>query len=375
MAIEELFQNNYLVLYLISIILLLINKEIKINQKMVIIYLFTYLIKVYNILDLKILIIVLPIGLFIYFEYLIDDDMKQRGMENFWYKVLDYLYQIIFVHNILIYMVSLILVSHFIIDNTMQFTKLFYIASIILLIKTLTITYSYNYRINSFQNIYSEMYKILKYKKKNSKKQKKFYELLTIFEDKSFFIRKNDYNILCYDFIKYKYGIGKFTLDSGLEKFKHYARLLQIDAKKFVKNRLRGYSTIEMQVIRTLGLQQGSYKHTFRRKIYEFVYSYIFFKSLKKYLKKSNLSTDNFKENIAYVYFNIAPVYFNNIRYSTIIKMWGKDSLEKCTIEEVYIGVLCLSNKLQNKNNLYYYKGIIDKYNINIQLLKEKYNI
>lgn len=368
MAIEELFKGNYIVLYLVSIIILLIGEK-KINLKIIILFLLTYLIKIYDILDVKTLFPLLLVGLFIYFEFLEEDKVKQLGMRNIFYKIVDYLYQIIFIYHIIAYAISLSLVSHIFVDNV-SYSFLLYLISICILVWTLTQVYSNRYGIYKFEEIYNKIIIILSSKEDN--KLNNAYKMIINFEDKSYFYRKNNYNILCIDFLKYRYKISKFSLKFNREKICHCFRLFVIDLKNFFRTKIRGYSTIEMQVIRTLGLQSGSYKYTFRRKIYEFLYSQIFFKSMKKYLIESNLRVDSFKEDILYVYLNIAPIYFNNKKYKNISSMWNKTKINDCSIEEIYIGVLCLSNKLRNINNLYKYKNVIKNYNIDINKLNKK---
>ena len=66
---------------------------------------------------------------------------------------------------------------------------------------------------------------------------------------------------------------------------------------KFIKNIkriIRGYSTIEMQLMRTIAIKE-SYGYTFRRKTFEIIYSKLFLDSLCKYYKTCNCNTRYFK--------------------------------------------------------------------------------
>jgi hypothetical protein len=91
-------------------------------------------------------------------------------------------------------------------------------------------------------------------------------KILSDIEDKSFFARENTYNILSLEFLKYKIQQKERVQD---ERGKTNSKIMIIlDYIKRTKN-LRGYSTIEMQLLRTIGLEQG-YNCMFRRKIFEF---------------------------------------------------------------------------------------------------------
>lgn len=107
------------------------------------------------------------------------------------------------------------------------------------------------------------------------------YTILTEIEDKLYFKRKNSYNFLSLEFAKYrilrfrtyiKHYHGKEKIKRVMYAAEHYAAITK---------HVRGYSTIEMQLIRNIGLPTG-YNCVVRRKVFEFVYTKIFFCSLKQ---------------------------------------------------------------------------------------------
>ena len=200
--------------------------------------------------------------------------------------------------------------------------------------------------------------------------------ILTFKEDRSFFYREESYNWLSISFIKYRlnrmyisckkyhikkeniitkqinkiitfiYFIGRISYIS----IKYFKKILiifrdMIKKRKKITNYLRGYSTIEMQLIRTLAVKDGYTTHTYQRKIYEFVYSTIFFDSLKNYYRYHEYNNlYEFKYYIIYLYIMIAPIRINGKNYDNIRKLYNKEELNKITIEEFYIWTFGLSH-------------------------------
>ena len=139
-----------------------------------------------------------------------------------------------------------------------------------------------------------------------------FSKILIDREDHSFFERVESYNWISVEFIVYRLRrmykeSEKCTSSNSLLLRKinfilyilkkiikcivnEIHRLIFITNKvvlhrKNIKSYIRGYSTIEMQLIRTLAVKHGYSSHVFQRKAYEFIYSKIFFSSLKKYYR------------------------------------------------------------------------------------------
>ena len=111
-----------------------------------------------------------------------------------------------------------------------------------------------------------------------------------------------------------------------------------------IKNYLRGYSTIEMQLIRTIALKHGYETKTIQRKFYELIYSEVFFRSLKEFYEYHQYSnTEYYKYYILYIYIRVAPVRINGVDYYSILKMFNKKKLNNITNEEFFIWTYGLS--------------------------------
>lgn len=110
---------------------------------------------------------------------------------------------------------------------------------------------------------------------------------------------------------------------------------------------IRGYGTIEMQVIRNIGLDLGSYRLIIRRKLFELLFSQAVFNSYINQLSRNSPARNNIKNWILNCYLNLVSVKVDDIvcrpkkGKSTFQQLFGKD-FSKLTEEEFFIWCLGL---------------------------------
>ena len=241
-----------------------------------------------------------------------------------------------------------------------------------------------DFELNTFSNIINQLETKIDFNnyKKLSKKKK---EMLVYIEDKSFFERPNNYTIICWDYIKYRInrvneviiryrnGKGKRHAINHIIHFIIYS-IRQIikqlkDIPRFLKRTIRGHSTIEMQLFRSIAVKSG-YNKVFQRKISELIYTPLFFSGLKEYYKLNykKVTSNYFKEYIIACYLHFAKVFYNKKVYKNIYDFY---SLKDFNDAEFLIYILCLSGKTK-KDLINYYAQLfnIDKSEIN-KTLKE----
>lgn len=64
----------------------------------------------------------------------------------------------------------------------------------------------------------------------------------------------------------------------------------------------RGYSTVPMQLVRSLGIKRG-YNYKYRRKIFEILYSRMFFKGIERMLNEDQVAQRQyFKKYLIYIF-------------------------------------------------------------------------
>ncbi|EAG2076467.1 hypothetical protein BCR83_14430, partial [Listeria monocytogenes] len=156
-----------------------------------------------------------------------------------------------------------------------------------------------------------------------------FFEMISDMEDKTYFKRKQTYSFLSFEFI----SIKNKQLSGNTKSLMNYAK----KAYKFIKRskNIRGYSTLEMQLIRMLFIEAG-YNKKIVRKIFELVYTKIFLQSLKNFYEANVYEhRSEYKKYLLFIYFNhtntkIAGKSFQSMRNvfpEKEIKCWSNEEL------------------------------------------------
>lgn len=394
---EKIFEGNIPILYIIAIFYILLIDSLKINKKIFIIYIFSYVMKVYNILDAKVLMLSLNLVMFVYIEYLTDDTVKTEIVSNIIYKVIDYMYKMIFEYSFIYFLLAILVETRYFekrcsavykileLNYIYNINMVWHIVSYILLIIIANLLTIESYKTNSFTYIKEQLDKITTWNKLQLTADDivKF-ELLSTIEDKSFFYRDKSYSFVSIQFVKYKMhrietSIGYISQNKMLNKefinkLKWIINYILNNFRKLrnIKTYIRGYGTIEMQLIRTLGIQKG-YEKVFYRKIYEIIYSRIFFASYRRYcnLNKYRVKV-SYKEYIMYCYIYLAGIKLNGKEFNNMLEPWKKDKINELSVEQFFISILGLSWRPIDMDILYKYSRTIGKFDINEkELIKE----
>lgn len=143
---------------------------------------------------------------------------------------------------------------------------------------------------------------------------------------------------------------------------------------------MRGYSTIEMQLIRILsykkGLKLGKPRNleelylVLTRKIYEVVYSTIFFTSYKKYLNISE-KKDYYKYYLIYIYLHTVQTNLNGRVFAPLDKIFGKVDIMKWPIEAILIIALGLNSRRITIDRINVYMNLVYKYDLDIEVIDQ----
>ncbi len=387
---ESFFQNQIYVLFAIIIYYILINDQIiKESQKISIIYIFISCLSLFDILDLKPMMLIMLLIFFVYFEILYNDTYKVLIIKKIYHKFIDYFYLLVFRYNFLLYVFSLIFISESFLNKFNIPYNLNLIIFVVLLYYVLQKNVANQFELYSFDYIFEKMKKynfgnfaLISYDKA---------EMIITIEDKSFFARKNDYTYICWDFLKYRIDRIREIVDiiQISKGYKHSFRKIVIFIKYVIKQcwyqlqeiihsggyLLRGYSTIDMQLFRTIAVKNG-YEKKFQRKIAELIYSQLFFKGLRNYFKLNytTVSSKRFKNYLLNNYLFYAPMYVNG-KMIPMEKFWNKD-IYSINNSEFLLSVLCYPGRidLNNLSNKYIFKNFynyIDEFKIDKNEMKK----
>jgi hypothetical protein len=112
-----------------------------------------------------------------------------------------------------------------------------------------------------------------------------------------------------------------------------------------------------MQLIRTLGVKRG-YNCTIRRKIFELLYSRMFFQGLKHLLEDERVSgRKHYNEYLLYIYFHTVNTFLGNVTFSKFLNAFdmqysriNEKDIYECTKEGIFIACMGLSKRASKIN-------------------------
>ena len=384
--------NIYFLTIIVMLVIFLSKLELShdnIDEKVLISYLILITLRLLNLVSTIFVILLAFIFYFVFIE-IIFMAKEERNFIMTRYFILDFLYKMVFKYSFLYFLLIIVISSNFFkkiftdffiltlhINNDMSF--IIYIIIFLIAIKIINSVLSCRFNTYSLTEVKDKMNNIRNFKGYiHDKRLENFASMLIYYEDRSFFSRNNSYNVFSLGYIKYKFNlivsnrkcaiykvfifgtILKYFISLVIFIFKvikkfiiriYYIlkKILSIIKKKSkiktIRTLIRGYSTIEMQLIRTVALKDG-YECTLQRKIYEVIYSTIFFKSLfnnYNYYKYPNI--DEFRYWILYIYILVAPTFINGKKYRDIYSLYHQDNILEITDEAFYIYVLGLANR------------------------------
>lgn len=355
---EALFENSPIFIFFFAMIAIYNYTDLKLEQRLSIMYISIYALVITKTIGLKMAIIFIFITMFCYLEVFTDDIMKRKILINPLHKFIDCVYLSFAQYHLFYIILSIsflyykfeILLSEYVFWLKI-ISVFFFIIGILKLLRQ-------KYIINPFDKIYEifDAYPINKVDYSNSRLQEAFI-ILTSIEDTYYFERKS------YTFLSIRY-IFRFIID----KFKSYNILCLLkQTAKFAENLIffkRGYSTIPMQLIRSLGIAKG-YNCTIRRKIFEIIYPKMFFDSVKHLLKEDLVSKrDHYSEYLLYIYFHVVKTFLGDAVFSKFLNAFdmqysrkNKKDIYSCSKEGIFIACMGLSKRasILNEDNIDYY--------------------
>lgn len=145
-----------------------------------------------------------------------------------------------------------------------------------------------------------------------------------------------------------------------------------------LRHRVRGLGTIEMQVLRTVGLEFGSYRLTIRRKLFELLFAQALFNSYINQLSVKSFARDNFKKWLLNCYINLVPVKVGKSvckpkeKSSTFLQLFEKEFSE-LSPEEFFVWCLGLPHYTQGvgMNAVEIHKDAVKRFNLEMNKITD----
>ena len=399
----EVFNSNLIYVYFLSCIVIFSYRHFLKCQKISLIYATTIAMEIISQCSWGLTLGMLFIFMFILEEYLSDDIVKCELLRNLWYKMVDFIYQFFFIDAGLCIIINIIISDQRIRDFLLQKGMplgVFYGINIFILLITIHILNTSKFSLYDFKDIkkYFDEIENKKINWNSSELQRRFNVMLEL-EDKSYFDRTNSYNWISVEFVKYKikeYKLNKewrkqFNEGKTLvDRLQHMWRLMRNfelirysvgrikevisgfvwsinETFRRLKGKIRGCSTLEMQLIRNIGIQKGYDKCVMRRKFFEFFYTYLFFNGLKRYYDntQNNLCRELKKAILCVYLYSIRVSMFGN-NFKTIDKLFQAPNIEDWDIDEFYIAILSLTGAPVTHKRMVLYPNAINILGINL---------
>lgn len=372
---ETLFNKNIIFIFFFAMIAIYNYSDLKEYQRMAIIYISVYALAVLNIVGIKMALLLLIVSLFCFFEIFTSDEMKFKILVNPIYKAVDFIYISIFQYSFGGICLALLLLKIKLPETFDKQNIIFRTLSFLFIVWTLTAMLQQKYVIHTF----GEMYRVFTYFPINKIEfNDKLYEacnILVSIEDKRYFERE------AYSFFSVKYIIslikGKIASQRGGKK----VIFVLVNGNRFIKNifdESRGYSTIPMQLVRSLGIKRG-YNYKYRRKIFEILYSRMFFKGIERMFNEDKVTQRQyFKEYLLYIYFHKVNTFLGDATFSKFLNAFdmkynrkNEKDIYDCTNEGIFIACMGLSKRATNitPENIDYYLQSIENVQLDAEII------
>lgn len=372
---EALFDKNIIFIFFFAMIAIYNYSDLKEYQRMAIIYISVYALAVLNIIGIKMAVLFLIVSLFCFFEILTSDEMKFKILVNPIYKAVDFIYISIFQYSFGGICLALLLLKIKLPETFDRQNIIFRTLSFLFMVWTLTAILQQKYVINTFE----EMYRVFTYFPINKVKfNDKLYDacdILISIEDKKYFERQ------AYSFFSIKYAISLIRNKIACQQGRKKVICVLVNGNRFIKNifnESRGYSTIPMQLIRSLGIKRG-YNYKYRRKVFEILYSRLFFKGIEKMFNEDQVAQRKyFKEYLLYIYFHQVNTFLGDATFSKFLNAFdlkydkkNDKDIYDCTNEGIFIACMGLSKRATNitSENIEYYLQSIENVQLNAETI------
>lgn len=373
---EQLFGDNLIIIYFIVGLGVICYSNFNTQQRIMLMYTITYVCCLLNILDAKVALIMMTLLLFIYLEYLTEDYYKLKIVRKIHYKILDAMFLMIFQYYYIFFVLAVSLQTNYIrmIVDWKYYKEICIAISFIMVFFCIHETSIQRFEILPITDIMKVIDKNPVYQFPYNEIDAGKYTILTEIEDKSYFKRKNSYNFLSLEFAKYrilrfrtyiKHYHGKEKIKRVMYAAEHYAAITK---------HVRGYSTIEMQLIRNIGLRTG-YNCVMRRKVFEFVYTKIFFCSLKQFFIDNYYNNrQHYKEYLLWLYFRVVKTKINGKAVMPASLAFIDDKMELWSKEGIFIVCMGLSSKGKEYYSFSPYYEIIQNNEMDEEKIRDMYN-
>ncbi len=381
---ESVLSGSIYFIYVWWLISLFNNKNFSPKMKISQAYILSIALRLFGGYDSLTVLATMLIALFFCEEYFNPDTGKTNFLKNLGWKIVDYFFRYIYLYKILYPVLGIVLsdIVRECVITTLCYDEAF--ANNISRLIASALTFWGIHRMYAERIVFKDYNDILEnqinkvpyyklYEGKNEVEReilRKRFELIAAIEDRYFFDRKG-YSILNWSQIKLyirEYGFFKLVKKVG------YSR------------GIGGHSTIEMQLLRILFFKSGltfnrnsgrgmlrRWKEIIFRKIYELLFTPIFFAALKEYIQeKATKELTYYKDYIIFLYLNTVISKINGKRFDPASAFLKETGYNSC--EEIFVLALGLNTAPITEERVNNYSAVIEEYKLDLKKVEKAIN-
>ncbi len=336
--IQQSINGNELLIFAVALFFSAISgQKMEPGQRVALVYSYCLIVAYFNYIGFYAIVFGSLIVFFLIFEVFSSDTMLVH-LFSFRYKCLDFSYRLILEFNgAFFYLILFISATPFVKESVIS-----QIIFLILVIALAATTSRRHFSTKPISLIIGELEELggdpasCSFDDEDNRKL----QILVYMEDGNFLSRNEHTHIVTARYLASRVVLrlkrsGLTLIRSSISSFGSFRRYI------------RGYGTIEMQIIRNTGLHFGSYRLTARRKLFELLFAQAVFNSYIDQLSKNSPARKNIKKWILRCYLNLVSIKIDDtVRYpmkdnSTFQQLFKKDFSE-LTEEEFFVWCLGL---------------------------------
>lgn len=336
--LQQSINGNELLVFAVALFFSVISgQKMELGQRVALVYSYCLIVGYCNYIDFYAITFGSLTVLFLIFEVFSSDTMLVH-LFSFKYKCFDFLFRLLFeFYGVLFFLVLFISVTPFAKESAIS-----QLVFPMLVIALAAATSRRHFSTKSISDITRKLEELggdpasCSFDESDNRKL----QILLHMEDKHFLDRSEHTHIVT----------ARYLISRVVRRMKGYGPALikrELNRIGSLSHYIRGYGTIEMQVIRNIGLDFGSYRLIIRRKLFELLFSQAVFNSYINQLSRNSPARNNIKNWILNCYLNLVSVKIDDIvccpkkGESTFQQLFGKD-FSKLTEEEFFIWCLGL---------------------------------
>lgn len=364
---ETLLQNSALLLATVTLLYVVIaGLPMTERMRVMLVYIFACFLALAGSFHLRYVCIGTTVVLLLALEFLSDDTARQQLFTRIDYKLEDFLYRMFveYAYAYFCFAMAAIFIAHRWQHSTIVRGIALLVALVCLVLALVTLS-AKRYATKSITDITWQLEgSMLTYQMTLTAQVQTLFEILAGMEDRTYFERAERQHTV--PFMRFfAKGAAYLRAHKGGGVIRALRSLVS-----------RGYGTIEMQLLRSIGIEFG-YQYTIRRKLFELLYANLLFNGYRSYLVHGRGDYSHYRAFIIRKYIENVDVSVNGKKYrphngrSSLLRMFNKKHISNITKEEFFVWCLGLPQRAYiYPATLDYYSGLIYRFGIDRKVVE-----